>query len=66
MWLARACDGKDSTAPAARRLVRRALWAKRTGKAIKYDWVHIFKYKQGRMMFAQEYADTAAFILAMS
>jgi ketosteroid isomerase-like protein len=40
--------------------------AKRTGKAIKYDWVHIFKYKQGRMVFAREYVDTAAFILAMS
>jgi ketosteroid isomerase-like protein len=39
---------------------------KRTGKAVKYDWVHIFKYKQGRMVFAQEYTDTAAVILAMS
>jgi ketosteroid isomerase-like protein len=39
---------------------------KRTGKAIKSDWVHIFKYKQGRMVFAQEYTDTAASILAMS
>ena len=37
-----------------------------TGKAVKYDWVHIFKYNQGRIMFAQEYADTAAFIPAMS
>jgi ketosteroid isomerase-like protein len=39
---------------------------KRTGKAIKADWVHVFKYKQGRMVFAQEYTDTAAFIPAMS
>jgi ketosteroid isomerase-like protein len=39
---------------------------KKTGKAIKYDWVHIFKYNRGRMVFAQEYTDTAAFIPAMS
>jgi uncharacterized protein len=33
---------------------------KRTGKTVKCDWVHIFKYNQGRMVFAQEYLDTAA------
>jgi ketosteroid isomerase-like protein len=40
--------------------------AKRTGKSIAYDWVHIFKYNRGRMVFAQEYTDTSAFILGMS
>ena len=40
--------------------------AKRTGKTTKYDWVHIFKYNQGRLVFFQEYTDTAAFVLAMS
>jgi uncharacterized protein len=34
--------------------------------ALRADWVHIFKYNQGRMVFAQGYTDTAAFILAMS
>jgi ketosteroid isomerase-like protein len=40
--------------------------AKRTGKTIKDDWVHIFKYNQGRMVFFQEYTDTAAAVLGMS
>ena len=40
--------------------------AKRTGKTIKNDWVAIFKYNRGRLVFFQEYTDTAAFILAMS
>jgi len=40
--------------------------AKRTGKSVKEDWVHIVKYNQGRMVFFQEYNDTAAFALAMS
>jgi uncharacterized protein len=40
--------------------------AKRTGKTLKYDWVAIFKYSQGRLVFFQEYTDTAAFVLAMS
>jgi uncharacterized protein len=40
--------------------------AKRTGKTITDDWVHIFKYNQGRMVFFQEYADTAAAVLGMS
>jgi hypothetical protein len=37
-----------------------------TGKIIKEDWVHIFKYNQGRMVFFQEYTDTAAVVLGMS
>jgi ketosteroid isomerase-like protein len=39
--------------------------AKRTGKTIKEDWVHIFKYNQGRMVFFQEYTDTAAVVFGM-
>jgi uncharacterized protein len=39
--------------------------AKRTGKTIKEDWVHIFKYNQGRMVFFQEYTDTAAVVVGM-
>ena len=39
---------------------------KRTGKNIKEDWVHIFKYDQGKMVFFQEYTDTAAVVRGMS
>jgi ketosteroid isomerase-like protein len=40
--------------------------AKRTGKTIKDDWVHILKYNQARIVFFQEYSDTAAAVLGMS
>ena len=40
--------------------------AKKTGKTIKDDRVHILKYNQERMVFFQEYADTAAAVLGMS
>lgn len=40
--------------------------AKRTGKTITDDWVHVFKYKQGKVVFFQEYTDTAAAVLGMS
>jgi uncharacterized protein len=40
--------------------------AKRTGKTIKEDWVHVFKYSQGRMIFFQEYTDTAAGVAGLS
>lgn len=40
--------------------------AKRTGKTIKEDWIHIFKYNQERVVFFQEYTDTAAAVLGMS
>ena len=43
-----------------------AVRAKRTGKTIKYNWIHIFKYNQGRMVFVQEYTDTAALAIEMS
>ena len=39
---------------------------KRTGNTVKEDWVHFFKYNQGRIVFWQEYTDTAAFVLGMS
>ena len=39
--------------------------AKRTGKIIKDNWVHIFKYNEGRIVFFQEYTDTAALVLGM-
>jgi ketosteroid isomerase-like protein len=40
--------------------------AKKTGKAVKNEWAHVFKYKQGKVVFFQEYIDTAADVLAMS
>ena len=39
---------------------------KRTGKPVMEEWVHILKYDQGRIVFFQEYTDTAEFALAMS
>jgi ketosteroid isomerase-like protein len=40
--------------------------AKRTGKTTKADWAAIFKYHQGKVVFFQEYPDTAALVLGMS
>jgi len=40
--------------------------AKKTGKAVKNEWAHVFKYRQGKVVFFQEYIDTAADVLAMS
>jgi uncharacterized protein len=40
--------------------------AKKTGKTIKEDWVHVFKYDQERMIFFQEYTDTAAAVAGLS
>ena len=40
--------------------------AKRTGKAVKNEWAHVFKFRQGKVVFFQEYIDTAADVLAMS
>jgi len=39
--------------------------AKRTGKTVKASWA-IFKYHQGKVVFFQEYTDTAALVLGMS
>lgn len=40
--------------------------SKKTGKTIKDDWVHVFKYNQGKLVLFQEYLDTAAAVVAMS
>jgi ketosteroid isomerase-like protein len=40
--------------------------AKKTGKTVKNEWAHVFKYSQGKVVFFQEYIDTAADVLAMS
>ena len=34
--------------------------AKKTGKTMKNEWAHVFKFKQGKIVFFQEYIDTAA------
>jgi uncharacterized protein len=39
---------------------------KTTRKIIVEEWVHILKYNQGRMVFFQEYIDTAPLALEMS
>jgi ketosteroid isomerase-like protein len=40
--------------------------AKKTGKTVKNEWAHVFKFSQGKAVFFQEYIDTAADVLAMS
>lgn len=40
--------------------------AKKTGKAMKNEWAHVFKFRQGKVVYFQEYTDTAADVLAMS
>jgi uncharacterized protein len=40
--------------------------SRKTGKTIADEWVHVFKYEQRRMVFFQEYADTAAAVIGMS
>jgi uncharacterized protein len=40
--------------------------AKKTGKTVKNEWAHVFKYSNGKVVFFQEYIDTAAGVLAMS
>ena len=40
--------------------------AKKTGKSVKNEWAHVFKYKQGKVVYFQEYIDTAADVLAMT
>lgn len=39
---------------------------KKTGKTVRNEWVHVFRYNQGKMVFFQEYIDTAAEVLGMS
>lgn len=40
--------------------------AKKTGKTVKNEWVHILKYNNGKLVFFQSYEDTAAAVLGMS
>lgn len=40
--------------------------ARKTGKSIENEWAHVFKFSQGKVVFFQEYIDTAADVLAMS
>jgi uncharacterized protein len=40
--------------------------AKKTGKKIKSEWVHVFKFNEGKIVFFQEYTDTAAEVFGMS
>jgi hypothetical protein len=40
--------------------------AKTTGKTMKNEWAHVFKFRQGKVVYFQEYIDTAADVLAMS
>jgi len=40
--------------------------AKKTGKTMKNEWAHVFKFRQGKVVYFQEYIDTAADVLAMS
>jgi uncharacterized protein len=39
---------------------------KKTGKTVRNEWVNVFKYRQGKVVFFQEYADTAALVVGMS
>jgi len=39
---------------------------KKTGKTVPNEWVHVFKYSQGKIVFFQEYIDTAAEVLGIS
>jgi uncharacterized protein len=47
-------------------LGRLAGTAKKTGKPIANEWAHVFKYREGKVVFFQEYIDTAADVVAMS
>ena len=40
--------------------------AKKTAKPITNEWAHVFKYREGKVVFFQEYIDTAADVVAMS
>ncbi len=40
--------------------------AKKTGKTVKNEWVHVLKYNNGKLVFFQSYEDTAAEVLGLS
>jgi ketosteroid isomerase-like protein len=39
---------------------------KSTGKSVDNEWVHVVKFRQGKLIFWQEYTDTDAEVLGMS
>jgi ketosteroid isomerase-like protein len=39
---------------------------KKTGKMSKNEWAHVLKYRQGKLVFFQEYYDTAAEVAAIT
>jgi uncharacterized protein len=36
------------------------------GKSVKTDWAHVAKYDGGKLVFFQDYSDTATLLLAMT
>ena len=75
-WFARLAENLDFAEIAPREMIEQgetvvvvgtsSVRVKRTGKLVEEEWVHILKYDQGRIVFFQEYTDTAEFALAMS
>jgi len=75
-WFARLAENVDFDEVAPREMIEQgetvvvvgtsSVRVKRTGKPVKEEWVHILKYNKGRIVFFQEYTDTAEFALAMS
>ena len=75
-WFTRLAENLDFTEVVPREMIEQgetvvvigtsSVRVKRTGNTVKEDWVHFFKYNQGRIVFWQEYTDTAAFVLGMS
>jgi len=75
-WFARLAENLDFAEVAPREMIEQgetvvvvgtsSVRVKRTGKPVMEEWVHILKYDQGRIVFFQEYTDTAEFALAMS
>ena len=75
-FLARVAQNLDFTEFAPREMIEQgdtvvvigtsSARVKKTGKTMKDDWAHIFKFSQGRVTFFQEYTDTAAAVLGMS
>lgn len=39
---------------------------RKTGKVVKEDWAHVFKFSHGKVVLFKEYNDTAASVLSMS
>jgi ketosteroid isomerase-like protein len=39
---------------------------KRTGKTVNNRWVQVARYRNGKLVFLEDYNDTAAYLLALS